>query len=153
MRSWQYPIIKFDLKNTLYLNFIISLFKPKADQHLIQIIITALNPINYKLTKKILGVTRFAILKSATLSIYFVGIIVKFAFGSSLKSGQLIFEAASNLPLAGDAFAKFCVLRSKSIVALSNDVEPFDIVIVGVAGLIACQSIASYLKIKKILDQ
>ncbi len=153
MRSWQYPTTKFGLENILHLNFTTPLPKPKADQHLIQIITTALNPINYKPTKKIPGVTRFAIPKPATPSIYFVGTIVKPASGSSLKPGQLVFGVASNLPLAGDAFAGFCVLGSKSIVALSNDVEPFDIAIVGVAGLIACQSIASYLKIKKILDQ
>lgn len=146
MRAWQYSTTKGGLENSLHLNPTAKLPKPKPNQHLIQTIATALNPIDYKPAENIPGVLRFAISKPATPGIDFAGTIVKPASGSSLKPGQLVFGAAGNSPLAGGALAEFCVAGSIATVTLPQGVEPIDAATVGVAGLTAYQSIVSHVK-------
>lgn len=48
MRSWPYTSTKGDLENSLNLNTVPTP-QPKADQHVVRIIATALNPADYQL--------------------------------------------------------------------------------------------------------
>ena len=145
MRAWQYSSTKGGLEKNLKINPSAPLPKPKPDQHLVQIIATALNPVDYK-PAEIPGVARFAITKPATPGIDFAGSIVRPAPGSSLKAGQLVFGVSGNSPLAGGALSEFSVSGTNSTVALPDSVDPVDAATVGVAGLTAYQSIVPRVK-------
>ena len=145
MRAWQYSSTKGGLEKNLKINPSAPLPKPKPDQHLVQIIAAALNPVDYK-PAEIPGVVRFAITKPATPGIDFAGTIVKPAAGSKLKAGQLVFGMAGSSPLAGGALAEFAVSGTKSTAALPEGVDPVDGATVGVAGLTAYQSIVPRVK-------
>ena len=140
MRAWQYSITKGGLEKNLKINLSAPIPKPKSDQHLVQIIATALNPIDYK-PAEIPGVARFAITKPATPGIDFAGSIVTPAPGSPLRAGQLVFGLSGSSPLAGGALSDFSVSGTNSTVVLPNGVDPLDAATVGVAGLTAYQSI------------
>ncbi len=86
MRAWQYSSTKGGLERNLKINLSVKLPKPKPDQHLVQIIATALNPIDYK-PAEIPGVARFVITKPATPGIDFAGSIVRPAPGSPFMPG------------------------------------------------------------------
>lgn len=145
MRAWQYSSTKGGLEKNLKLNSAVPLPKPKPDQHLVQVIAAALNPVDYK-PAEIPGVTRIAITLPATPGIDFVGSIVRPASGSDLKAGQLVFGASGSTPLAGGALRELSVAGTNSIAALPDNVAPIDAATVGVAGLTAYQSILPYVK-------
>jgi len=145
MRAWQYTIVKGGLENNLELNPIAPLPKPKPNQHLAQIIATALNPIDYK-PAEIPFIGRLIVPNPATPGIDFVGRIVTSAQGSSLKPGQLAFGAAGASPIAGGALAEFALVGVNAAVALPEGVDPIDVATVGVAGLTAYQSIVPKVK-------
>lgn len=145
MRAWQYSSTKGGLEKNLKINPSAPLPKPKPDQHLIQIIATALNPVDYK-PAEIPGVARFAITKPATPGIDFAGSIVRPGSGSPLKAGQLVFGLSGSSPLAGGALSEFSVSGTNSTVALPDSVDPVDAATVGVAGLTAYQSIVPRVK-------
>ena len=145
MRAWQYSSTKGGLEKNLKINPSAPLPKPKPDQHLVQIIATALNPVDYK-PAEIPGVARFAITKPATPGIDFAGSIVKPALGSPLKAGQLVFGLSGSSPLAGGALSEFSVSGIKATAALPNSVDLVDAATVGVAALTAYQSIVPRVK-------
>ncbi|KAL8694331.1 MAG: hypothetical protein Q9224_003588 [Gallowayella concinna] len=145
MRSWQYSSTTGGLEKSISLNHSATLPNPKSDQHLVQIIAAALNPVDYK-PAEIPGLIRFAITKPATPGIDFAGSIVRPASGSPLKAGQLIFGASGTNPVAGGALREFSVSGVKSAVVIPEGVDPVDAATVGVAGLTAYQSIVPHVK-------
>ncbi|KAL8939844.1 MAG: hypothetical protein Q9216_003131 [Gyalolechia sp. 2 TL-2023] len=145
MRAWQYSSIAGGLEKNLSLNASAPLPEPKPDQHLVQVIATALNPVDYK-PAEIPGVARLAITKPATPGIDFAGSIIRPATGSSLEAGQLVFGVCGTTPLAGGALREFSISGIKSTVAIPDGVDPLDATTVGVAGLTAYQSIVPHVK-------
>jgi len=145
MRAWQYSSTKGGLEKNLKLNPSVPLPKPQPNQHLVQVIAAALNPIDYK-PAEIPGVARIAITLPATPGIDFVGSIVRPASGSDLKAGQLVFGVSGSTPLAGSALREFSFAATNSIAALPDNVALVDAATVGVAGLTAYQSILPYVK-------
>ena len=146
MKAWQFSSITGGIEKTMRINPSTPLPAPNNNQHLVKIIATALNPIDYKPIEKIPGVFPFAVTKPATPGIDFVGSIVKPAEGSTLKAGQKVFGASGNSPIAGGALAQFNVAATSATVALPDNVDPIDAATVGVAGLTAYQSIVPNVK-------
>ena len=133
MRVWQYSNTKGGLEKNLKINPSAPLPKPKTDQHLVQIIAAALNPVDNK-PAEIPGVTRFVITKPATLCIDFAGSVVKPAPGSSLQTSQLVLGVSDNSPLTDGALSEFSVLGIDTAVALLERVDLIDAATIGVVG-------------------
>ena len=146
IKAWQYSSTNGGLEKTLKINLSAPLPKPKPDQHLVQVIATALNPIDYKPAEIPLA-GRLLVPKPATPGIDFAGCIVTPATGSSLKRGQLVFGVSGTSPFAGGALSEFNIAGNKGTVALPDGVDPIDAATIGVAGLTAYQSIVA--KVKK----
>lgn len=145
MRSWQYSRTVGGLENNLSLNPAAPLPTPKPDQHLVQVIAAALNPVDYK-PAEIPGFLRFAMTKPATPGTDFAGTIVRPAPGSSFKAGQLVFGASGTSPVAGGALREFSVSKVGSTVPIPEGVEPIHAATVAVAGMTAYQSIVPHVK-------
>jgi NADPH:quinone reductase-like Zn-dependent oxidoreductase len=146
VKSWQYSSTKGGLDKNLNINPSAPLPKPKPNQNLVQVIATALNPVDYKPAEVPL-VGRLIVPKPTTPGIDFAGCIVTPATGSSLKRGQLFFGASGTTPFAGGALSEFTLTEKENAVALPNGVDPIDAATIGVAGLTAYQSIVP--KVKK----
>lgn len=145
IKAWQYTTTKGGLEKNLKLNVSAPLPKPKTNQHLIQIIATALNPVDYK-PSEIPGVVQLAITKPATPGIDYAGYVVTPATGSSLKAGQLVFGVAGTSPIAGGALSEYAIVKYENAVAVPDGVDPIDAATIGVAGLTAYQSIVPRVK-------
>lgn len=123
----------------------VPLPEPKPNQHLVQIIAVALNPVDYKLSELPL-VGRFLISKPATPCLDFSGVIVTPASGSSLKPGELVFGISGSSPLSGGAMREFNIATVDAVAKIPEGVDPINIAGVGVAGLTAYQSIIPRVK-------
>lgn len=145
IRAWQYSSTKGGLDKNLKINPSAPLPKPNPDQHLVQVIATALNPVDYK-PAEIPLVGRLIVHKPATPCIDFAGCIVTPATGSPFKRGQLVFGAAGTSPLAGGALSELTLTKKENTVALPDGVDPIDAATIGVAGLTAYQSIVPNVK-------
>ncbi|KUJ10527.1 putative zinc-type alcohol dehydrogenase-like protein C16A3.02c [Mollisia scopiformis] len=145
MKAWQYTTTKGGLEKNLKLNPSTPLPTPTPNQHLIQIIGVALNPVDYKLCELPL-VTRFLVSKPATPCVDFAGCIVTPASGSDFKPGQLVFGVSGSSPLSGGALREFNVAGLGNVVAVPEGVDPLHACGVGVAGLTAYQSIVPRVK-------
>ncbi len=145
MRAWQYSSTKGGIERNLTLNSSAPLPKPKPNQHLVLVIATALNPIDYK-AAEIPLVGRLLVPNPATPCVDFAGCIVTPAIGSPFKRGQLVFGASGTSPFAGGALAEFTVTELKNTVALPEGLSPVDAATIGVAGLTAYQSIVPRVK-------
>ena len=147
MRAWQYSSTKGGLEKNLKLNPSAPLPIPKPDQHLVQIIAAALNPVDYK-PAEIPLIARFLLTKPATPGIDFVGSIATPAPGSPLKAGQLVFGlAGTSPPIAGGALREFAVSSTKGTAPLPANVKnPVEFATIGVAGLTAYQTIVPRVK-------
>ncbi|KAL5326657.1 hypothetical protein ACEPPN_004345 [Leptodophora sp. 'Broadleaf-Isolate-01'] len=146
MRAWQYSCTKGGLNVNMKINPSAPLPKPKPTQHLVQVLATALNPVDYKPAEMpIIG--RLLVSYPATPGLDFAGCIVTPATGSSFKPGQLVFGVAGgSTPLAGGALAEFALVEEKHAVAIPEGVDILDVAVLGVAGLTAYQSIVSRVK-------
>lgn len=140
-RAWQYSSTKGGLEKALKLNSVT--FQPKPNQHLVQVIATALNPVDYKPAEVPL-LRRLLIPNPATPGIDLVGRLVAPATGSPLEAGQLVFGAAGTSHLAGGALAEFAVVKEDNLIALPEGLDPIDAATLGVAGLTAYQTIVPY---------
>lgn len=145
MKAWQYSTARGGLENNLKLNTSATIPTPKSDQHLVRILATALNPVDYK-PAEVAFISRLAIPKPATPGIDIVGRIVKPASGSPLKVDQLVFGCAGTSPLAAAGLAEFAAVSTVGAVALPNGVELLHAASIGVAGLTAYQSIMPHIK-------
>ncbi|KAI4156913.1 MAG: hypothetical protein L6R39_000926 [Caloplaca ligustica] len=145
MRAWQYSRTAGGLEKNLTLNPSAPLPTPKPDQHLVQVIAAALNPVDYK-PAEIPGVLRLAATVPATPCNDFAGSVVRPAPGSDLKEGQLVFGISGTSPVAGGALREYAVTRTCSAVSIPEGVAPSDAATVGVAGLTAYQSIVPHVK-------
>ena len=145
MRAWQYSSTKGGLEKNLKLNASAALPVPKSDQHLVKIIATALNPVDYKPAELPL-VGRIAITKPATPGIDYAGTIIKPASGSQLKQGQVVFGGAGTTPLAGGALREYAVAGINATAAVPDGVTAVDAATAGVAAITAYQSIIPRVK-------
>ena len=87
-----------------------------------------------------------AIPKPAIPGIDIVGRIVKPANGSSLKTDQLVFGAASASALAGAGLAEYAAVPSNGVVTVPSGMDLIDAASIPVAGLTAYQSIIPHVK-------
>ncbi|KAL8720315.1 MAG: hypothetical protein Q9225_002802 [Loekoesia sp. 1 TL-2023] len=145
MRAWQYSGTTSGLEKNLYLNFSAPLPKPKPDQHLVQIIATALNPVDYR-SAECHGLARLAITEPVTPGMDFAGFIVRPATHSPLRPGQLVFGLCDTKTTANGALREFSTPGVRTTVAIPDGVDPVDAATVGMAGLTAYQSIVPHVK-------
>lgn len=145
MRAWQHTTTSGGFEKNLKLNLSAALPVPKASQHLVQIIATAVNPVDYK-TAEVAILRRLLYPKVATPCLDFAGCIVTPAPGSKFKPGQLVFGISAKTPWAGGALAEFCAAESGTSLALPEGVSPIDAASIGVAGVTAYQSIVPHVK-------
>ena len=145
MKAWQYSTARGGLDNNLKLNDNAPVPTQKEDQHLVRVIATALNPVDYKIAEVALA-SRFAIPKPATPGCDFVGRIVKPAPGSQLKANQLVFGMTAGSAFAGTGLAEYTVTSKEGTVPVPEGVDPVDAGIIGVAGMTAYQSIFPHIK-------
>ncbi|KAH7418490.1 putative zinc-type alcohol dehydrogenase-like protein C16A3.02c [Cadophora sp. MPI-SDFR-AT-0126] len=145
MRAWQYTSNRNGLDKSMKINPSAPVPKPKPNQHLVQILATALNPVDYKPAEMPL-IGRLLVSYPATPGLDFAGRIVTPATGSSLEPGQLVFGVAGTSPLAGGAMADFAIVEGKHAVAIPEGVSTLDVAVLGVAGLTAYQSIVPRVK-------
>jgi len=144
MKAWQYTSTKGGIEKNLKLNASVPLPKPKPNQHLVQIIASALNPVDYKPAElPIIG--RLLRPKPATPGLDFAGRIVTPAAGSSLQVGDLIFGVAGT-HIAGGALAEFGIVLPDRSGKIPEGVDPVNAATIGVAGLTAYQSIVPHVK-------
>jgi NADPH:quinone reductase-like Zn-dependent oxidoreductase len=145
MKAWQHTTTSGGLEKNLKLNPSAPLPVPKASQNLVQIIATALNPIDYKLSEVAI-LRRILYPRIATPGLDFAGCIVTPAPGSSLQPGRLVYGITSMTPWAGGALAEFAIVDSRTTLALPEGVNPVDAASIGVAGVTAYQSIVPHVK-------
>lgn len=146
-RTWHYTSTQGGLEKNLVLTILNPLPKPTANQHLIQVVATALNPIDYKVTE-IPIVGRFLVSKSkpATPCVDIAGRIVTPAPGSPLKRGDLVFGASGTSPFAGGGLSEFAIAGKDNVVRVPEGVSLIDAAAVPIAGLTAYQTIVPRVK-------
>jgi len=145
MRAWQVSTTKGGLEKHMQLNSSAPLPRRKNNQHLVQVIASALNPVDYKPieTPFFLGLV---VKKPATPGLDFVGRMVEPAAGSSLKRGQLVCGAATAISMfAGGTLADYTLCTTEGVIALPDNVEPKFGATIGIAGLTAYQTIEPYI--------
>ena len=145
MKAWQYSTTTGGLENNLKLNSSAPIPSPKPDQHLVRILATALNPVDYKPAEVGL-VNRFMISKPATPGIDFVGRMVKPASGSSFKEGDLVFGNGALSTFAGGCLREYHAVPTIGTLPLPKGVDPLDAATVAICGLTAYQSIVPHVK-------
>lgn len=119
---------------------------PKPNQHLVQMIACALNPVDYK-PAELAVVDRFINTKPATPGIDFAGRIIKPIPGSPYQPGQLVFGiAGEKLPIAGGGLAEYGTVLPHALAPIPEGLDPLDAATIGIAGLTALQTIGSELK-------
>ncbi|KAI6716003.1 zinc-binding dehydrogenase [Diplocarpon mali] len=146
MRAWQYSSTENGgLDKNLKLNPAAPVPKPKPSQHLVQVLATALNPVDYKPAElPLLG--RLLVSYPATPGLDYVGVIVSPASGSPLEPGQLVFGVAGSSPLAGGALAEYALVEIKHAILVPDGVSALNASTLGVAALTAYQSIVPRVK-------
>ena len=144
MKAWQYSSTKGGLDKNLRLNSV-PLPTPKPKQHVVQILATALNPIDYK-PAEIQFIHRAAYPKPATPGLDFAGRIVVPSHNSSFQRGQLVFGIVGTSPFGGGGLAEYAICQETQCIALPEGLEPLEGATVAVAGLSAIQSIRPHVK-------
>lgn len=145
MRAWQYSSTKGGLEKCLHLNTSAPVPQPSTKYHLVQVIATALNPIDYK-PAEIGLISRIAIRKPAIPCIDVAGYVVRPAPGSSLKPGQIILGGAGTNMLAGGGLAEYAVVQESYLIPCPEGLDPVQASMFLVAGLTAYQSIVPHVK-------
>ena len=145
IRAWQYTSTKGGLDKNLKLNDSVPVPRPNPNQHLVKIIATALNPVDYK-PAEVQLLHRLLIPNPATPGIDFAGRLITPATGSQLKPGQLVFGAAGKTPYAAGALSEYAAAEKSQTVALPDGIDPVHAAIIPVAGLTAYQSIVPNIK-------
>ncbi|KAK3626950.1 hypothetical protein LTR56_019489 [Elasticomyces elasticus] len=143
MRKWKYSSVEGGIEKNLKLASE-PLPRPKADQHLVQVLAVGLNPVDIKPAEAFIG--RFAVKKPATPGFDFAGRIVTPATGSKLKAGDLVYGAANANPLAGGALAEYIAAPAATVCPIPDGVSPLDAAGVPVAAITAYSSLIPYIK-------
>nr|POE93211.1 zinc-type alcohol dehydrogenase-like protein c16a3.02c [Quercus suber] len=144
IRIWRYAKTQGGLENHLKLHSV-ALPQPKPDQHLVQILATALNPVDYKPAEAPLFGS-LLVRKPATPGIDISARIIVPAAGSPLKPGQFVVGGATNNPFAGGGLAEFTATGQDLLMPLPDGVDPVDAAGIPVAGLTAYQTIVPHVK-------
>lgn len=113
-----------------------------ADQALVRVMATSLNPADYKLASLPL-IGRFLVPRPSTPGLDFAGRIAATSPTSALREGALVFGRLSN-PQKYGTLAEYIVAGRQEVVPLPSNVSVEDAACIGTAGLVAYQSIASY---------
>jgi NADPH:quinone reductase-like Zn-dependent oxidoreductase len=145
MRAWQFKSTKGGLDKNMFINAAAPVPTPKPNQHLVRVLSTALNPVDFKVSEAPF-IGQFTIPKNASPGIDFVGELVKPASGSSLKSGQMVFGMAGAALAAGGAMGEYAVADIKATAVLPAGANAVDACTIPVAGLTSYQAIAPYVK-------
>lgn len=145
MKAWQYSSTKGGLDANLHLNSAAPVPKAKPEQNLIQVLATALNPVDYK-PAEVPFVHRFMISKPAIPGIDLVGRVVTPAKNSIFEKGQLVFGVSGATSFAGGALAEYNVAADKQLARVPDGMSLVDAATVGVAGVTAYQSLLSRVK-------
>lgn len=147
MRAWQYNNGKGGLENSLFLNPSAATPTPtKASQHIVKILMVAMNPIDYKMAELPI-VSRFLIKMPATPCLDYVGRIVKPAAGSPLKPGQVVFGCSGEgSPFNGQGLAEYAIADASATVPAPSGVDLQSLATVGVGALTAYESITDHLQ-------
>ncbi|KAJ9625814.1 hypothetical protein H2203_004577 [Taxawa tesnikishii (nom. ined.)] len=143
IRIWQYTKTRGGLEKNLKLNSVPAP-TPNPDQHLVQVIATALNPVDYKVAE--LPVIGSFLPKPATPGIDFAGRIVTPASNSAFKRGDCIVGATATDPMAGGGLSEYILVKDETIVAVPQGIDPVDAAAIPVAGLSAYQSVLPHVK-------
>lgn len=144
MKAVQFTTTKGGIENNLKINASAAVPKAtKPDQHIIKVIATALNPVDWK-PAEVGFIDRYMIKKPATPCIDFAGVLVTPAASSTLKPGQLVFGMAGLSIFAGGALAEYAIAEDKAVAALPQGLDPKSAATIGVAGITAYQAILEY---------
>jgi len=146
-RTWHYISTKGGLEKNLTLITSNPVPKPTQSQHLIQVIATALNPVDYKVAEiPIAG--RFLVSRSkpATPCVDIAGRIVTPATDSPFKRGDFVFGASGTSPFAGGGLSEFTIAGKDNVVKVPEGVSLVDAAAVPIAGLTAYQTIVPRVK-------
>ncbi|GIZ36852.1 hypothetical protein CKM354_000031800 [Cercospora kikuchii] len=144
-RAWQFSSTKGGLEKNLKLNADVPLPRRKPDQHLVQVLAAALNPVDYK-APEVPGFTTLALKTPATPSVDFAGRIIEPADGSTFKPGQLVFGGAGAGGIVGGALGEHTVAMDSRVAALPEGVSPVAGATATICGITAYQSIIPYVK-------
>ena len=137
MRAAQYSTASPSLAETIRVNQAPIPSKLGADQTLVKVAYSSLNPVDYKIAETI---GHYVFRKPATPGLDFAGTVVR-TNRKDLTPGQRVF--GNTTPAVFGALAEYLVV-GKGVAVLPNNV-PFDqAACVGVAGLTAYQSIIPY---------
>lgn len=113
-----------------------------ADQTLVKVYYSALNPVDYKLPEAPF-ISTFSFKKPATPSMDFSGRVVSTS-RSDLKPGQYVFGKTE--PSDFGALAEYLVVGREGCVPVPDGVAMQDVGCIGVAGLTALQCISPYVQ-------
>ncbi|KAF2213063.1 hypothetical protein CERZMDRAFT_96734 [Cercospora zeae-maydis SCOH1-5] len=144
-RAWQFSSAKGGLENNLKLNSDVPLPPRKPNQHLIQVLAAALNPVDHK-TVEIPGFITLAVKTPATPGVDLAGRIVEPADGSTLKPGQLVFGGAGAGGIVGGALSEYAIAVDSRVAALPQAVSPVAGASATICGITSYQSIMPYAK-------
>ena len=144
-KAWQYSSTKGGLEKNLKINPSTPLPKPNQDQHLVQVIAMALNPVDYKVVE-IPFIGRLLRSNPATPGLDFAGRIVTPAANTSFERGQLVFGAAGVTPFAGGALSEFALVKKDALTLLPDGLDAVDAATIGIAGMTSYQSIVPNVK-------
>ncbi|KIX06018.1 uncharacterized protein Z518_03992 [Rhinocladiella mackenziei CBS 650.93] len=149
MRAWQFTSTHGGLEKNLTLNSSAALPPHSVsdlgkDKVLVQVLFTALNPVDYKIAElPVMG--RLAIRRPSSPGLDFAGRVAASGSQSDFKVGQLVFGRLDQ-PTQFGALAEYTVARTGALVAVPEGVQAQDAACVGTAGLTAYQSIVPNVK-------
>ncbi|KAK4696195.1 hypothetical protein P7C71_g1682, partial [Lecanoromycetidae sp. Uapishka_2] len=149
MKAWHFSQATGGLEKNLKLNNAASL-PPKAnslgaDEILVKVLSTTLNPIDFKIAElPLLG--RLAIGTPCSPGLDFAGSVAATGANSkNLQIGQLVFGRL-DMPTKFGTLAEYTIAPSKGCVPLPEGLSPDDGACIGTAGITAYQSLVPYVK-------
>lgn len=146
MKAWQYDTTKGGLEKNLYIRSTAPVPQTRADSHLVRVLATSLNPVDYKLSEVGL-LSRLAIRKPACPGLDIAGWLVKPASGSTMKAGQLVAGAAPATSLmAGGGLAQYAQVSAACCVPVPEGITAVPAASIPIAGLTAWQTILPFVE-------
>ncbi|KAF1821639.1 putative zinc-type alcohol dehydrogenase-like protein C16A3.02c [Dissoconium aciculare CBS 342.82] len=143
-KSWQYASVAGGLESQLQLKDV-AIRKIKPNEHLIRILATSLNPVDYKVAEAPI-VGGILVRKPAVPCYDIAGEIVQAASGSKLQPGQLVFGGTGGSPFAGGGLTEYVVAPANQIIAVPKGISAVEAASIPIAGITAYQSIKPHSK-------